>query len=97
VDQLSIPMLADQDMGLPSPIHQRHHELLCVPEGDDDAVASPVQIIHDLGAFRPDTNHLPEHADQPGAKGRQQCHLQPCQHFVTSEPVLFHPSCALKP
>jgi hypothetical protein len=89
-NQFSIPMLADQHVRLRSPIPQRGHELLRVPEGKNDVLASAVELVHLFAALRANPHAPPEQPDQSGANRRQHAQFQPIQHLVNRESLFVN-------
>lgn len=93
MDELAVPVLADQNIGFLAPIRQRKHELPPVPEHDDQVPVLPVQVLDRLGAPSAQMERLPNEPDQPGPDGRQQGELEPIEHSLTvsrSSPSTAH-------
>ncbi len=84
MDQLTIPVLANQDMHLGSAIGQGHHELTPMPEGDNDAPPLPIQLVHLIASLRSDPDDQAKEPDQAGADQREHRQFEPVQHRRSS-------------
>jgi hypothetical protein len=62
LNQLSVAVPADEDIGGGAAVGKRHHQLLRVPECDDHSFALRKQCIHVLRPFDP---HPDRAAQQP--------------------------------
>jgi hypothetical protein len=91
MDQLPVSMFADQQMGLGSAVSQWHHQLLAMPEGDNDSLSLTVQLIHLLPAHRPEPQSSPQEAYHHGSERWNQVHLQPVHHVYAVITVLGEP------
>jgi len=77
MDQLTVPMLADEDMRLSSTIGQRHHELPAMPKGDNDAPPLPIEFVHLVASLGSDPDDPAQESDQSSADRRKQREFQP--------------------
>jgi len=79
-DHFSIAMPADQDMRPLSAISQRNHELLGMPEREDDGLPPVMQGIDRRLAPGRQRHGPPEQPDHAGAEQGQHGQQQPVQH-----------------
>ena len=80
MDQFTVPVLADEDMGLSPSIGQRHHELPSMPESNNDTPTLPVQLIDLIASLRSDPDDPAKEPDHAGADRREQREFEPMPH-----------------
>ncbi len=84
-DNFSVAMLADQHMRPRPAIPERNHQLLGMPESQDDGSFLTIQRIHRLIAALLKPHGASNPADDQGPERRQHCKLDPLlQSFLQS-------------
>lgn len=83
MDQLSIPMLADQHVGPSAPVPNGDHELPAVPKREDEPSTIPIERVHVFGSTGLETEHLAEQPKKHRPNRRQQRQFEPVRHGLS--------------
>jgi len=76
-NDLSILMLADQHVSARPSVAERNHELLSVPEGQDNVLALLIQRIHLFVPARLDPHRSTKRADHRRTNRRKERKFEP--------------------
>src|SRR5215217_3557255 len=76
-DDFSVSMLADQHRAAGASIAKWNHELLSMPESQDNVASVPIQGIHRLLAPRFDAHRPANRANHARSDGRKHRQLEP--------------------
>ena len=75
-------MLTDQHMGLKPGNSERHHELLGMPEGQDDPLVLPEHLFHMFGSLRAPGHCAAQDLNDLIADGRHHRGLEGVHHAL---------------
>ena len=91
VDQLTIPVLADQHVRPAAPVCQRHHELAAMPKRKDDRGALAVKLLDDFHALHSHAHRHPQEPDDTRPQGRNEYELTAIDHVLTRDSRFQNP------
>lgn len=87
INDFPVTMLADQNLGVEATVAQGYHQLLPVPECQDDIASFPVYSVNRFESMRLQGHRLAEKPNRSRAEKRQDVEFQ-CVHLLSCRPFI---------